>query len=1068
VKLFEKLPRYAGTAILFAILPAMEAPMQAQTTEANLAGIVYDSSRSVVQGASINLVSKDRGITRTTTSNDAGAYQFPFVQPGTYDIEVSAPGFKSLKQEALSLSAAQNARVDLTLELGSVNETLSVTAEVAAINTGSAEISAVINSRSIEELPSNGRQFWAIPQLAPGVTPPVQGSGNSLRGGFNVSGSGDSSNYFILNGLDNNDSVTATPLFRPSVDAIEEMTALTGLYPAQYGFLSGGQVIMTIKSGTDQFHGSAFDFLRNSAVATARNFFQTSVPFYNRNQFGATLGGPIQKSKTFFFFAYEGLRSHESIPITSTVPTAAMKTGDFSNLLPKTVIKDPNTGLGFTGNIIPPSRISPVGTALLALYPNPTLATAAGSVPANNHFWNPTRPEQDDTYSFKVDHTFRAADTAFVSVNRFRQSSHEPIGRTGCNGGSQLPNLGCQLTYNADVYGLSETHIFSPTLINQFYAGFSLGEQPYAADGTKIDFWGQFNYHPRTAMPAGLPTTGIPNTSITSYTSVQAGSQYRRDPRAQITDTLSWTKGQHGIRMGYSWSDLPAAYIRTIPVSGVLTFTSTSAGPTSSYAASDVLLGLPASTSWTDKALLMHFISSSTAAFIHDDYKITSRLSLNLGLRWELNPPLRERNNLVNSFDVATGKPVVANSAGYGDHVYNYDWRDFAPRIGFAWQPFGGGKTVVRGGFGSFYNRIPVGSQSFLIWGQYPYSTVSTYTSSKTQPVTLATPFPANNAVTTISVTGVDPNFKNPRSYQWSLAVQRQLPMGMVADVAYVGSKSDNQLVSRSINQSSPGAGTPAEVNARRPYPAYGSITYYKWDGAGNYHSLQSKLSRRFARGLSFTASYTYSKSIDNTNARTNQFNPSTGRGPSSFDIGQRFVVSGVYDLPVGQGKPWLSHGFASYVLGGWQLSPLFQAQSGQPMTSTLSGNFSNTGGDATDRPDVVGNPNQDAPHTPLQWFNTSAFRVPIASGQPGATYSYGNAGVGIIRGPGLVKFDVSLVRNLKVKEKLLVQFRAEFFNLFNHTNFGLPGVVANTSTFGVISTANDPRLSQFALKLSF
>lgn len=1043
-------------------------PAWAQTNEASLSGIVYDTTGSVLPGATLSLVSTARGITRTTTSNETGAYQFSFVLPGTYDLEASLDGFTTVRQEGLVLSPAQTARVDMTLQVGGVDEVVSVSAVGALLSRASAQISETITAATAEVLPINGRNFWSLAQLGPGVTPPARGSGNSLRGGFNVSGSGDTANYFILNGLDNNDSVTATPLFRPSVDAIDEMTVLTGLYPAQYGFLSGGQIITTIKSGANQLRGSVFEFHRNSTIGTAKNYFQPTVPDYNRNQFGGTIGGPIVKGKTFFFFSYEGLRLRESIPITSTVPTAAMRVGDFSGLLGRVVIRDPETGEPFPGNIIPSSRISPIGAAVLAIYPNPTRETPAGSLPANNHFWNPTRPEDSHTFSFKIDHTFSNSDTAYVSVNRNRLRSYEPIGRTGCNGGSQLPGLGCALTYNASVYGLSLTHTFSPTLINQTYVGYSVGEQPYAADGTSIDFWGQFGLSPRTSMPVGLPTTAIPSVNMTGFTTAQAGSQYRQDPRWQMTNTLSWTRGRHNITTGFSWSRLIANYVRNIPTSGVLTFTATSAGPTTGYPVADALLGFPASTSWTDQALEMNFVSHSSAVYVQDNYQVSGNLSLNLGLRWEVNTPLTEKHNYMNSFDRAAGAPIAAGTGGQGRQVYDHDWNGFAPRLGFAWTPFSAGHTVVRGGFGTFYNRPQVGSQSFLIWGQYPFSTVATYTSSRAQPVTLANAFPATNAVTSIAVTGVDPDFRNPRVYQWNLGVQRELPWNIVADVAYVGSASRHLMASRNINQAPPGPGTPAQVNARRPYPQYGNITFYTWDGNGDYHSLQSKLTRRFRDGLSFTAAYTWSKSISDVNARTNQSDPSTGRGPSSFDIGRRFVLSGVVDLPFGEGRRWLTSGLASHILGGWQLTPVFQVQSGQPLTSTLSGNFSNTGGGNPDRPDVVGDPNANAPRTPQQWFDTSAFALRPASGQTGATYSFGNAGIGIIRGPGVQTLDASIVRTLRIGDRARAQLRVEVFNVFNTTNFGLPGLVANTSTFGVITTAADPRLTQFSLKITF
>ncbi|MBY0496665.1 MAG: TonB-dependent receptor [Cyanobacteria bacterium] len=1042
------------------------APAWAQTTEANLSGIVFDNTRGSLPGATVTLSNQNTGIARTTTSNDTGSYQFSFVQPGTYTVEVTLDGFRGVRREGLQLSAAQNVRVDFTMEIGTVAETITVSASAPLLNTGSAQISDIINAQRAESLPINGRNFWSLAQLTAGVTPPQRGSGNSLRGGFSVSGSGEQSNNFILNGLDNNDSITATPLFRPSVDSLEEMTVLSGMYPAQYGFLSGGQIITTIKSGTNQFHGSAFEFNRNAKIGTAKNYFQSEIPEYNRNSLGGTVGGPIATGRTFFFFSHEGLRLEESIPITGTVPTAAMKSGDFSGLLPGTVIRDPDTGQPFPGNVIPRNRVSAIGSAMLALYPDPSRPTAQGAQPANNYFWNPTRPENTNTFTFKIDQKFSDYDSAYVSLNRYRQNSYEPIGRTGCNGGSQFPGLGCQLTYSADVFGASETHTFSPNLINQVYLGYSLGQQPYAADGTKIDFWGQFGLRPRTEMPVGLPTTGIPAITITGYTNLRAGSQYRHDPRYQVTDTLSWTKGRHTIKSGFNWSLMTATYVTNIPPAGSVTFTNTSTGPTSGYGVADTLLGLPATTAWTDRALEMNFNNASIAAFIQDDYRVSGSLSLNLGLRWELNSPLRERDNELNSFDRVTGQPIAAGRNGVKDYVYEYDYRDFAPRVGFAYQPFEEGHTVLRGGFGTFYNRIPAGTSSFQVWGGYPFATSSTYTSSLTQPISVTNPFPGNNAVTSISVSGVDPEMKNPRTYQWSLGIQRQLPAKLVADIAYVGSVSRNQLIDRNINQPAPGPGTPAQVNARRPYPQYGNIAFFFWDGTGSYNALQTKLSRRLSDGLSFSANYTYGHTLTDTNGRTNESDPSTGYGPASFDIRHRLVVSGAYDLPFGEGRRWLQSGVAGAVLGGWQLTPVFQTQSGAPLTATLTGNFTNNGGGGA-RPDLIGDPNKNAPHTPEKWFDTSVFVLRPASGQPGATYSFGNAGIGVIRGPGTTTLDASLVRTVPMG-KTRLQMRIEVFNVLNTVNWGNPGTTANTPTFGVITTAGDARLTQFSLKLTF
>jgi hypothetical protein len=316
-------------------------------------------------------------------------------------------------------------------------------------------------------------------------------------------------------------------------------------------------------------------------------------------------------------------------------------------------------------------------------------------------------------------------------------------------------------------------------------------------------------------------------------------------------------------------------------------------------------------------------------------------------------------------------------------------------------------------------------------------------------------------------MSGLDVNYKSQRVYEWSLGIQRQLTNDMLMDITYFGTAGNHLQMTQNLNQPAPGPGTPAQVNARRPLPQYGTVNYSEFGGVSHYHSLVGKVTKRMGYGLSFLASYTLSKSIDDLNGPTNQLDLRTARGPSSFDIRHRFVISPVYELPFGKGKPYVSQGFAALLAGGWQLSPLVQWQTGNPLTATYSGNYSNSGG-TRDRPNVTGDPNANAPHTPDQWFDTSVFPLRAANGAAGATYSYGNEGIGVIRSPGLVQMDVSVVRNFQIRERFRLQFRAEFFNLFNHANFQFPNLNADTSAFGKITGALDPRQSQFALKASF
>jgi hypothetical protein len=1052
--------------------------------DATLSGTVADSTGAVIPQAAVKLTSREQGTVRTAETNQSGVYQFSFLLPGSYNIEISANGFKTTTRTNLVLAAAQNARFDFTLEVGSVTENVVVSAQSEAVEKESAQLGSVIDNTRVVEMPLNSRIFWQLPLLSPNVMPPAQNSGLGYRGGFNVAGSCEGCNTFNLNGMDDNDNTKAIPGFRPSIDAIQEFNVLTGVYPAQYGYASGGQIVMTTKSGTNQFHGTAFDFLRNQAVWSARNFFQVGpAPAFKRNQFGGTLGGPIKKDKTFFFYSYEGLRTSQGVIALSTIPTAAEDAGNFS-AIPKTII-DPTTGTPFSGNIIPATRINPVARALLGLLPAPTSPTPAGQAPVNNYNFNQTRTENMNEDSLKLDHVFSAKDSVFATANYYNDPSHEP--QVNSCGSEDIPGFGCTLGLKEQLYGLGETHIFSPSMVNEARMGFTMTTQPAIGFSASVPFWSQFGISPYISSISSLPNLGSPSLAVTGYTTFGGQDAFRRaDPHWQWADTLSWTLGKHTIKTGMSLNHFASNNANTGNANGTLAFTNSSSGPTSGYGLADLLLGLPQSTTNQIYANKLYLRDLNAGAFIQDDYKVNSRLTLNIGLRWEINTPPVDYGGHEVTFNATTGVPEIQGNtpyliyqpAGLGDHVLHFDWHDYGPRFGFAWQPFRDGKTVVRGGGGTFFNNTSFYNGLSPIYAAYPIN--YTYTSSLAQPLSLSNPFPSSNAVASSNVAGADPNFINSRVYEWSLGVERQITNDMLFDVNYFGTSGNHLNMPQNINQPAPGPGTPAQVNARRPYPEWGTVNYIEWDGNSHFESLAVKLQKRFGHGLTFLISYTFSKSIDDDGASgqcncgagpTNAYNFQTARGLSAFDVPQRFVASPVYELPFGKGKPFVTQGVMSQIIGGWQISSLIQIQSGTPLTATLSGNFSNSGG-TTDRPNLICNPNANAPHTPSEWFNTSCFQVPIASGQPGAPYSFGNEGKGVVFGPSFTNVDLSLVKMVDIRERAKLQIRIEMYDAFNHPIFNNPAVVANVPGFGsitsTIATGTPNRQSQFALKLVF
>ncbi len=1063
--------------------------------EASLSGIVQDVSGAAIPGSTVKLTSHEQGTVRNAVTNDAGVYQFSFLPSGSYDIEVTASGFKTMLIKDIVLAVAQSERRNFPLEVGAVSDNVTVSAADNLVDSNDATLSTVIGNKTVEEMPLNGRLFYSLAALTPGVMPSPQSSTNSTRGGFNITGSCDVCNKYALNGFFNNDMAIGTPSVRPSIDSIQEFNILTGVYGAQYGYNSGGQILTITKSGTNKFHGSAFGFFRDSAL-DARNYFTSGPqPSFHRNQFGATIGGPIFKDKTFFFFSYEGLRLTQAVIQQQTYPFPEMHTGDFSALLAAGIqLKDPNTGLPIAGNKIT-SGISPAGKALMDLYPTDGVNHNVGSnkQPLNNYTFQQIRPENYSAYSVKIDHTFSERDSAFFTFNYYNDTSTE-TGATlaaGCIA-YYVPIFTCNGVHNDQIWGLSETHVFTSNLINEARVGLLWSATDNNINTARTNFWGPLGVTPLispTPSQTRVGTMGYPNTTITSYTTFGSGnSSYYRIPAWDWYDAVSWTHSRHTLKFGVEVIHLAINNINLGNQAGTLAFTNTNQGKTTGYGLADLLLGLPATSANTPYKYQIYYRTASPALFIQDDFKVTPTLTVNLGLRWEMNTPPIDRANNLASFDPVSGLPTVQADAApvtipnpvkfevLPTHsVWLTDKNGYAPRVGFAWSPSFLKGTIIRGGAGTYYNS-PINLNNVNGYpGGVPYTVNNRFTSSATSSLTLANPFPSAGANITNSPVGVSLNYKNPRAYTYTLGMQRPLTKSLILDTLYVGSIQNHLQSSFNINQPSSGAGTAAQVTARSPYPVFGPITFTQFGFNANYNSLQVKLTQNMNRNLSFLASWAYGHSIDNLGPFTNQFDRSTGAGSSTFDIRNRIVVSAVYLLPFGRGQGYLANGVASAIFGGWQVSPLVQWQTGVPLTATLSGNYSNTNG-TVDRPNLVGNPNVNAPHTVPQWFNTAAFSVPIASGKPGAVYGFGNESRGTITGPGLVDVDLSLVRRVKIRDWFTAEFRAEAFDIFNHPNFGNPGVVADASGFGAITstvtaqnqTGGDKRALQFAIKGTF
>jgi hypothetical protein len=1015
----------------------------------------------------------DTNVVRATVTNQSGVYTIVGLTPGHYELTAEAAGFKKEVRGDLILQVAQDARIDIQLQLGAVTDVVNVNEQAPVTDAETAQTGTAIDNSKVVELPLNGRQFYNLALLVPGANMPAENSTTGYRGGFNISGRAETMNNSTVNGFDNNDQAVDVPSVRPSIDDIQEFKILTGIYQAEYGRSVGGQVVVVSKSGSNSLHGSGFEFLRNQKLDAANYFTLAGAkPAYRRNNFGATLGGPIKKDKTFFHFSYEGLRLTEQVAATGTVPTAAEAQGNFSALLlgnKPVTIKNPLTGVPFPNNIIPANLISPVGSSLVSQYPAPSLPTPTGA-PSNNFFLNGNQIEHMNEYSGRIDHTFSPKDSLFGYYLYFG----DPViyVYNSLCGSSVLPNGGCFTGWTGQVFGLSEIHIFTPAVINEAKASINRMRQPRVQTDSNINFWGPFN---TPNVGPNIPNnTGIPNTGITGYSTLGGPTnipQNRWDTTYMYTDSVSWQKGTHSFKFGAEYRPFDQNFLYAADVVGILKFSASTAAPTSGYALADALLGYPTSTTNSPLAPPIYGRTKGTYAFAQDDWKVTPKFTLNYGLRWEYNSPYVDAQNRLSTIDLATGGVLVQGAPGVGHSIYTSSWKKFDPRLGFAWQPSNDSKTVVRGGAGIFsgdtnsFNGLP------MVTANPPYRAPATYNSSLVTPLTLANPFPLGSASGVPTITGIQGNYTTPEVYEWDMSIQRQLPGDILLDVMYFGSKGVHLPLEIDPNESSPGPGTTAQVQARRPYPQWGNMTFLESADFSTYHSLQIKAEKRTSHNLAFLFAETYAKSIDAGAQAGSTSNSSTGVGQNSYDwraeiglsdynVKSRTVFSIIGQSPFGRNQRWLTSGVGSALMGGWEISSITTFETGRPWTPRYAGNISNTT-QADDRPNVVAGCNLYSGFQTVQaWVNPACFTP--------ATNAFGNEGRNNIIGPKLFDLDFALDRNFTITERIHLQFRAEFFNILNHPNFNLPNTGVDSGAFGSLTSAMDPREIQFGVKLVF
>jgi len=1169
-------------------------PMLYGQANGSFSGTVTDKTGSVISGAKVTITSQETGVTRGTTTDASGHYLVPLLPVATYTLRIDSSGFQSIEQKNVRLQVDESRELDFALVPASVTTNVEVSAAEVAVETSNASLGQVITSEQVADLPLNGRNFTQLATLTPGTTTSTNpnsfftmaaSSEAATRGSFSLSsgGSREQETDWLLDGNDNNQLDEGGIAIFSEIDDIQEFKVLTYDYSAQYGERAGPVVLVTTKSGTNQFHGSVFEFFRNTSL-DADNYFTHTQQKFNLNQFGGSVGGPIQKDKTFFFLDYQAKRQREGVPFTGYVPTTAMTTPfdaagdyDFSTVPTGVQLNNPYSGSPFqcqpgtktpepvnpadgsqtagqNCNTIPAALVNPIGAKVLALYPAPN--APAGSV-GFNYANLPTRSLNEGTGDIRLDHNFSSNDSAFARFSYDQATNYVP-------GGS--PTWSEQNAFGSNQYienhgrnaVLSETHVFSPNTINQATFGYNrifnhilsygTGTCEAAALGipgadlaSKCDgitgYPASLNQSPQECESCGLTSFDMSayfSVGDRGYAPYQGGTNVY-----SLSDTLDLIRGKHNISIGATYRAEEMNVRNNAFQDGFVVNVGSATGDDMG----DLLLGGMGVFAAHDQT----FLGATTGRrwklirpFVQDDWRVTSNLTLNLGFAWALATPETEVENRQANFDALTlkwyvpsGSPALSGCTACitsnGAVGIQFDKTALEPRFGFAWKPMGSDKTSIRGGYGIVHDSAwNQGGQG--LWQNPPfYAEVDTGGICATPTSTgcgLSNGFlvapgtpssipvaggavlgaPVNPALYSGTIQSMNRNFKQGVIQQFNLTAERQLPGNVVLTVGYAGSRSAHILVGQlNENLTSPTA-CPGGTNFVPGYtigcgplvysfPFFNSVDSNNSIGAARYDSLQVKAETKSTRhGLYALLGYTYSRNFDTglpdglgTNPGALYWPlPGTQKldwGLSQLNLNDSFTASVIYDLPLGKGKRYGSdwNGAADAILGHWQVNLIERATSGFPLFVVDSGDgsgvFFSYNGNTVQRPNEVGDPNSGtcpnghAVHTIDCWFNTSAFAAAPAG-------ELGTAARAPIYGPRFVNTDFSVIKDfpLSFREGMNLQFRAEFFNIFNHPQFYLEGFagtgeqdVNTPSSFGVInSTVNNPRLVQFALKLNF
>jgi hypothetical protein len=1053
--------RFAHVGAMAVLACLCVAPdVRSQTTRATLTGTVTDPNGAVVPGAIVNATNIATNISSGTKTNPVGTYTFTALPPGEYTVAVEVPGFKRSLQTGIVLQIAETSRLDIPLEVGAVTEEVSVVSNAPLVRSTSSEQGQVIDYKQIQSLPLNGRLFQQLITLTPGAIPAgfadfaenPAGAGARSFVHHSVNGLPWSGNNYLLDGVANNEPLNAFVNITPPLEALQEFKVQTNNPTAEFGVFGGAVVNLSIRSGTNQFSGSLFEYYRDDSL-NARNFFAATKAPFSSNQFGGTFGGPLRRNKAFFFGDYQRLRQDQGRTVVATVPTAEMRRGELTAF--STPIFDPLTRQPFADNIIPGDRINPITRQVADIWPLPN---RSGLV--DNYVENNVVEQEQDAFDIRGDVSLARWGSVFGRYSRADRDFLEPPTANIFMAGGNRSESG---NYNVV---LGHTFTLSSSRLNELR--FGINKYDLAQFGSDFGIPknnelgipnGNIAGHPYTFGIADFNVAGYLRTASPGFTnSVRIGRTM------QLSDNFTWMLDKHSVKFGGDARFIQSTLTnpQTQP-RGLFTFdrnyTSNLGAANSGQPWASFLLGLPNRVQRdfvdTYPEVLINFVGF----FVQDDFRVTRNLTVNLGLRWDLLTTPVEKNNRQTNFSLQDGLIHVASDADRGPLTTNF-YGGWAPRLGVAYSPDGGG-TAIRGAYGISYYRDNFGANGGTLERNHPlFQQVDLQTPNQFTPFrSVSDGLPGFTSVPLTPTIAPPPGFavfffpagdKPNMAHMFNVGVQRQLPWSSVLDVSYVGTRGKNIFVSRNINVPLPG---PGDLDQRRPYfslaPNIPVINQRSGDAESWYDSLQVKVDKRFSRGLQALLSYTFSRTEDTafilhpaieTRAR------STGK---AIDVPHNFVLSWAYELPFGSGRRFLSDasGVVQKLVEGWALNGITMYQSGQPLNIRLASSQLNTGTDnfANVTCDDIGMPEQVT-----QWFDTSCFATP-------PNFEFGNYKIGQVRGPKFINTDVSLFKRTALGGTRSVEFRMEVFNVFNKAHFSNPNDRLGNANFGRISSTRFP-----------